>query len=881
MLLRLGGAWALELSADFRMMPETGICFAFFQQSLMTSALPIDEILPNLIDALQRQPSVVLRAPPGAGKTTRVPPAILNAGLAARGLIVMLEPRRIAARTSARRIASERGERVGETVGYRVRFDECVGPNTRIVVLTEGVLLRRLQDDPFLDGIDVILFDEFHERRLDSDLALAMARRVQQTVRPDLRIVVMSATLDPLRISTFLGQCPALESEGRLHPVRIEYQKQQERTPIPALAARGVERVVGMTSGDVLVFLPGVGEILRTQRELDTFARRHHIAIMPLYGDLSAEEQDRVIAPGDRRKVVLSTNVAETSVTIEGVTAVVDTGLARQMQFDSSAGLDRLELTPISKASADQRAGRAGRTQPGVCLRLWDESTHRLRPDFERAEIHRVDLSSTVLRLRAWGESDLEQFPWFEAPPPSSVAHAEQLLRLLSATDDRGVTPLGHILVRLPVPPRIGRLLIEGRRLGQRDRCVLLAAMLSERDPFHVNRQGPAVILTQPNIRSGSDVLDRLAAYESFQKTGQTETRFGFVSASAARSIQHVTRQLNQLLAQLPDTEASKAKSDSQLVPSDEAVLRAIAAAFPDRIAKRRESGSDRGIMVGGRGVRIGPRSAVTQATLFACVDVDGKGPEAHVRQASEVQREWLAENLMRTTDDLFFHPSQKQVVARKRTWFSDLLLDEVPTAISDWDAAAEVLFYAVRGAWETARPVDEELDNFLNRVRCLALWRPDLKFPVFDDVAFLEVLRSLCHQRRSVADLRSAPWLATLKSRLNYAQQQLLDREVPERLAVPSGTRIRLTYEVGKSPVLAVRMQEIFGWQQTPRVAGGRVPVVLHLLAPNMRPQQITDDLASFWVNTYPEVRKELKRRYPKHAWPDDPLTAPAVKKG
>lgn len=872
----------------------------------MTSSLPIDVVLPNLVAALQTSNCVVLRAPAGAGKTTRVPPALLMAGLAGdkasgkcNGQIVMLEPRRIAARTAARRMAFERGERVGQTVGYRVRFEESVSRDTRILVVTEGVLLRRLQDDPFLEDIEIVVFDEFHERRLDSDLALAMVRRVQQTVRPELRIVVMSATLDPTAIAKYLGDCPIVESEGRLHPVRIDYLRPGdlrtgERQQMTDLATRGVETVLQQTTGDVLVFLPGVGEIMKTRTELEPLSRRHNLEVLPLFGDMTPEEQDRVLSPCDRRKIVLSTNVAETSVTIEGVTAVVDTGMARQMNFDADVGLDRLELTPISKASTDQRAGRAGRTQPGVCLRLWEESAQRRRPDFDAAELHRVDLSSAVLRLFAWGETDIAAFPWFEAPPAESVDHAVKLLRLLGAIDESGITSLGQMIVQLPVAPRIGRLLVEAFRLGQPDRAALMAAMLSERDPFlrdpstdrnprGAGHQGGGIRTTSIH-RSRSDVLDRLHAVEDFLKIGQTNSPCGEINRNAVRTLTQVAKQLSSALHGECDRQFGRTASASVMSEdaSDEVLLRALVAGFPDRVARRRDASSDKGVMVGGRGVRLGPKSAVQKSPLFLCVDIDGAGIEATVRQASEVQREWLPQDHMRSGEELFFHPTQKQVVARRRVAFADLILEETPAAITDRDAAAEVLFEAARGQLPSVIPGDDDaFSNFLARVRCLRQWMPDLPLPAFDESMMLEVLHELCQGRRSFADLKSAPWLSTLQSRLDYALVQTIEREAPERITVPTGSRMRLTYEEGRPPVLAVRIQEIFGMKATPRIAGGRVPVLLHLLAPNMRPQQVTDDLASFWANTYEDVRKELKRRYPKHSWPEDPLTAPPVKKG
>jgi ATP-dependent helicase HrpB len=872
----------------------------------MTVSLPIDVVLPDLVAALQSSNCVVLRAPAGAGKTTRVPPALLLAGLAgektagqSKGQIVMLEPRRIAARTAARRMAFERGERVGQTVGYRVRFEESVSRDTRILVVTEGVLLRRLQDDPFLEDIEIVVFDEFHERRLDSDLALAMVRRVQQTVRPELRIVVMSATLDPTAIAKYLGDCPIVESEGRLHPVRIDYLRPGdlragERQHMTDLATRGVETVLLQTTGDVLVFLPGVGEIMKTRTELEPLSRRHNLEVLPLFGDMTPEEQDRVLSPCDRRKIVLSTNVAETSVTIEGVTAVVDTGLARQMNFDADVGLDRLELTPISKASTDQRAGRAGRTQPGVCLRLWEESAQRRRPDFDAAELHRVDLSSAVLRLFAWGEADIAAFPWFESPPAESIDHAVKLLRLLGAIDESGITSLGQMIVQLPVAPRIGRLLVEAFRLGQPDRAALMAAMLSERDPF---LRGPEAdrasrgasnqsggIRTTSIHRSRSDVLDRLHAVEDFLRTGQTNSPCGEINRNAVRTLTQVAKQLGSSLHGECDLQFARAGAASSMSEeaSDEVLLRALVAGFPDRVARRRDVTSDKGLMVGGRGVKLGPKSAVQKSPLFLCVDIDGAGIEATVRQASEVQREWLPQDQVRNGEELFFHPTQKQVVARRRVAFADLILDESPTAITDRDAAAEVLFEAAKGQLESVIPPDDDaFSNFLARVRCLKQWMPDLPLPAFDDSTMLEVLHELCQGRRSFADLKSAPWLSTLQSRMDYALVQTIEREAPERITVPTGSRMRLLYEEGRPPVLAVRIQEIFGMKATPRIAGGRVPVLLHLLAPNMRPQQVTDDLASFWANTYEDVRKELKRRYPKHSWPEDPLTAPPVKKG
>lgn len=826
--------------------------------------LPIDDVLPQIVSTLKETNAIVLRAPTGAGKSTRVPPALLDAGLAPKGRIVMLEPRRIAARATARRIAQERGVRLGGEVGYQVRFDEQASRETKILVVTEGVLLRRLQDDPFLEGIDAVLFDEFHERSLNSDLALAMVRRVQQEVRPDLRIIVMSATIAAHPVAAYLNNCPVIESEGRTYPVEIRYARRFDRVPLEQIVLSGVTEILPKTSGDLLVFLPGAPEIRRAARELEPLARQHDLAVMPLFGDLPPEEQDRVLLPCERRKVVLATNVAETSLTIEGITAVVDTGLAKVMRFDPQIGLDRLELSPISKASTDQRAGRAGRTQAGVCLRMWDESAHRARPDAEDAEIRRVDLAGPVLELHCWGESKVLGFPWYEPPREAAVQQAESLLRKLDALNEAGqVTPLGRGMARLPLHPRLARMVLEGQRLGVGSRVALLAAMLSERDPFS-GRGGP---VTAASHRSQSDVLDRLFAIEEFLRTGRREFSFGTIRGGA---IHFLTQAAEQIRRSLPARSGAETPLSSD---GTEELLRALLAGFPDRLARRRDTSGPRGLMVGGKGVKLGPQSNVSGAEFFLCIDVDGGSTDALVRQASAVEREWLTGPSLVTRDELFFHPSQKQVVARRRTLWDDLVLTEAPAPLPTGDAVAEQLFENARTALDEVFPKnDPETENFLLRVRSLTEWMPELDLPRLDREGLEKVLRDLCDGRRSFAELRSAPWLATMQGQYSYPQRQTIDREAPEKIEVPSGSQIRLQYEEARPPVLAVRIQEVFGMTETPRIAGGRVRVLMHLLAPNMRPQQVTDDLKSFWENAYAEVRKELRRRYPKHQWPEDP---------
>jgi ATP-dependent helicase HrpB len=829
-------------------------------------ALPIDPVLPELADALRRHPAVVLRAPTGAGKTTRVPPALLDAGLAGAGRILLLEPRRLAARAAARRMSLERGTAVGDAVGYHVRFDRRCHDRTRILAVTPGILLRMLHDDPFLESAGVVVFDEFHERGLDSDLALGMARLVQQTVRPELRLVVMSATIATEAVSHYLGGCPVIISEGRSFPVEIAYEPKPADRTWPEAAASAAGRLLERTNGDLLVFLPGLHEIRQTARHLEPLAERLNLAVLPLHGDLPPEQQDAALLPQPRRKVVLATNVAETSVTVEGVTGVIDTGLARVLAHDPRLGLDRLQLEPISKASADQRAGRAGRTRPGVCVRLWSELSHRSRPDQDEPEIRRIDPAGAVLQLLALGEADVRRFPWLDPPTDAALDGAFALLRRLGAVNDGGITETGRVLARLPVHPRVGRLLAEGHRLGDPARAALAAALLAERDPF-------ARSIDQPSERSArhvtdSDILDRVEALEAFERSGRCET----LHRGAAKFVLQARDQLLRSVREIPPPRPSPTRGEGE---NTDAVLRAVLAAFPDRVAKRREPGSDRGVMVGGRGVRLAPSSGVSDAELFVCVDVDGRGKEAFVRQASMVHREWLP---VASAIEVGFDPDAERVVARKRLRYEDLILEESPAAITDEAEAARVLANAACDRLDRVRPPDDSpAAKWLTRVRCLRVWVPELSLPDFDDAGLREALSWLCQGCRSFEDLRRADWQVVLEGRLTHVQRQAVDREAPERLQVPSGSRIELRYEPGRPPILAVRVQEVFGLRETPRVAGGRVRVLLHLLAPNYRPQQVTDDLASFWANTYPLVRKELRARYPKHAWPDDPTTAPA----
>jgi ATP-dependent helicase HrpB len=836
--------------------------------------LPIDEVLPQLCEALRERPAAVLRAPTGAGKTTRVPPALLEAGLTGGKALVMLEPRRLAARAAARRIAFERGSEVGGEVGYHVRFERKASRATRILVVTEGLLVRMLQEDPFLSEFGAVVFDEFHERSLHTDLALALVRRVQRDARADLKLVVMSATIATAPVAQWLGGAPVVESEGRLFPVAIEYAQDEDDRPLPAQVAGAALRAFSASSGDVLAFLPGVGEIRRAREELEGRAARSGARVFELYGDLPSAEQDEVLRPSPQRKIVLATNVAETSVTIAGVTAVVDSGMARVSRYDPGVGLDRLEQERISRASADQRAGRAGRTQPGRCLRLWTERVQRSLRAEEEPEIRRVDLCAPVLQLFSFGEGDAFAFPWFETPPRAALERALELLRELGALERGGLSAIGRALARLPVHPRIGRLLLEGARAGVLEEAALAGALVGERDPF-LRRPGNA---RASRHRSDSDVWDRILALEDFERSGSGASRVGELNRGAAA---FVLRARDALLR-----DAERASGERAEGPGDEvAFRRALLAAYPDRVVCRRAGEPQRGVLVGGRGVKLADESAVHDGELYVAVEIDagraGERAEGLVRQASRVEREWLRQELLRSDVEVGFDEASGRVVGWKRTRYIDLVLDEVQANVSEEEAARELARAAARDVPRALGLEREEVAGYLARVRSLAQWMPEAGLPALGDAELAEWLPEICAGKRSFEELQKSDLVGFVRAKLGWKLAQIVESEAPERIGVPSGSQIRLEYQVGKPPVLAVRIQEVFGLADTPRVAGGRVRVLMHLLAPNYRPQQVTDDLRSFWSKAYFEVRKDLRARYPKHAWPEDPWNAPPQRKG
>lgn len=832
--------------------------------------LPVDDVMDQLLDVVFQNRVAVLRAPPGAGKTSGVPPAILGDRRFDAGQILLVQPRRLAARAAAHRLAELRNVNVGGEVGYHVRFDKKHSESTRIVAVTTGILLRKLATDPLLENVSCVILDEFHERSLEMDLALGMLQRIRSTFRPELKLVVMSATMDPQPILDLIGDSVSLESEGRAFDVQVHYARQFSSERLETQVTRCVTEALEVTSGHLLVFLPGVGEIHRVAQSLADATITPATQIHKLYGDMHPSKQDALLKSTSRRKIVLATNVAETSITIPGVTGVIDSGLARVMRVDRSVGLSELRLEPISQASADQRAGRAGRTEPGHCWRLWPANTHRSRPATTTPEIQRTDFCGAALNLAAWGERDWSDFPWITPPEQPVIDSAKRSLIMLGAVSgDGSITTLGRQLISFPLHPRLSRLMVEANRQGVLEFASMAAAMLSERGAIDPSSRSMAA-----SAKYECDLSDQVLRVQAFLSGARDDG----VRAAAAKNVQRVAKQLRRGI----DDARRNEFRDQQVSDDHEALAKSLLAAFPDRVARRREPGSDRGKMVGGRGVKLAPTSLAKHCEYFLCLDADASGDEAKVRIASAIDPSWLPEENVRDCDELLFHEERQSVVARRRRYFVDLLLTDSPIRCEPSDATAALLMEkAIERIADLLPREDRSFQSFWNRARFAADNLSEADLPCVDDQTLHGVLRELCATRTSFDQLRNAPWLDHLKGRYTYEQLQRLDRQVPEKLTVPSGNQLRIDYQEGKPPVLAVRIQEIFGWKTTPTIAGGRVRLQLHLLGPNHRPQQITDDLESFWNSTYREVRKELRRRYPKHHWPEDPASAIATRNG
>jgi len=866
---------------------------------------------------------MVLVAPPGAGKTTRVPPAILEAALLDREHpnLVMLQPRRVAARASAARIADEQGWTLGGRVGFQVRFERRIGPETRLKVFTEGILTRQLLDDPFLEGVGCVILDEFHERSIHTDLCAALLREVKQTVRDDLILIVMSATLEAEPVSKFLGGCPIVRTEGRTFPVQIRHAGYSQAYAWERAADAVIDVVSAIPqstpdnrpsslqaedAGDVLVFLPGVDEIRRCGERLSRIATEHDLLVLPLHGSLPPEEQTLALRPSKRRKVILSTNIAETSLTIDGVRTVIDTGLARIAGYDPQRGMDKLELERISLASATQRAGRAGRTAPGTCIRLWSKSEEQAMSPFTQAEIRRVDLCGTALLLHAWGKPDLRNFGWYEPPAEDMLVAAERLLVMLGALDGDvdapggagKITPLGQKIMALPTHPRLARLLIAAADAGLLEQGAAVAALLAEKDIAWEERGTPRW-MRQTKTIGPSDLLIRLDLLKQADKSRfAAHLRDGGIDPVSARQAAKARDDLLRIAQNAERRTGSDERGRTNTPPfsvhraavsDDDIIMRLALLAYPDRVCRRRASDPAAGAMVGGTGVRLAAESVVRQHEFFLALDARqdqrSQNREALVRIASGIDVEWLDElfpqSILRQRV-LVYDEQRKRVVARGTTSYRDLLLKEDKDAPVDPAAAGPVLAEALRPRARELFEADEKAAAILDRLALLRKHMPEQPWPAIDEAGLGDLLAEACAGKRSVDELTGRNALATiLEAQLQYPLDRLLDQHAPESIEVPTGNRIRLEYRKSEPPVLAVRLQEVFGWLDTPRVAGGRVPVLMHLLGPNYRPVQVTNDLRSFWTTTYFQVRKDLRVRYPKHSWPEDPLTATPEAKG
>lgn len=899
--------------------------------------LPIDEVIPELQQALDQAGTAVLLAEPGAGKTTRVPLSLLSEPWLGGQRILLLEPRRLAARAAAVYMASQLGEAVGETVGYRMRGDSRVSANTRITVVTEGILTRMLQQDPALIGTGLVIFDEFHERSLHADLGLALAWQSRQLLRDDLRLLVMSATLDARPIAEMLDGAPVVQSRGRMFPVETVYAPGAANEPLERKVHRAVRRALAEHDGSVLVFLPGAREIRRTESLLAADGLPTGVILAPLYGAMPQAEQRRAIepAPAGQRKVVLATSIAESSLTVDGVTVVIDSGLRRTSLFSPRTGMSRLVTVRAARDSADQRRGRAGRTAPGVCYRLWSEAEDRLLPARTAPEMLEADLAPLALELAAWGAAAPDELAWLDAPPPAPYAQAVQLLRQLDALDAAGrITAHGRRMAALGLHPRLAHMLLQARELGLGAPACALAALLEERDLL----RGPA--------GRDADLRGRLAlvmaASGGAAGAPGSRGRGGGQFAAAVqepglgglRRIAALARQWEQRLAEPeplaeasplgapeapaelggwvvvdaeddpdfepPDSEAasgaeptapapagsdltSQAPSASVPTDLDRCCGLLVSFAYPDRIAFRRPDG--RYVMRNGRGAQLLHKDSLGQSAFLAIAEVDDEGTEGRILLAAPLEEEdvyrhhaeGITEERRAEWDD-----ASGTVRARIRRTFGAIVLREQPDPSPSAEQIVQALLEAVATKGVAILPWTEKARKLQERMMFLHRLNPNWPDVSDDTLAATaeEWLAPYLSGVRKRSDLQALSLYNILESLLTWPQQQELNAEAPTHLLVPSGSKIQIHYDGPQAPYAAVRLQEVFGMMETPRIGFGRVPITLHLLSPASRPVQVTSDLRSFWEHTYFEVKKDLKGRYPKHYWPDDPLQATATRK-
>ena len=818
----------------------------------MSDQLPILEIIPAIKEKLSQVNTVILQAPPGAGKSTVLPLHLLDEPWLKGQKILMLEPRRLAARAVANRMASLRNEDAGQTVGYRVRFENRVSRQTRIEVLTEGILTRMLQQDNSLEGVGLVIFDEFHERSLHADLALALCREAQQVLRDDLRILIMSATLDGEKLASVLSNAPVLTSQGRQHPITVNYIPHENNVQIHIQVAKAIRKALLQHDGDVLAFLPGAGEINRTHEILE--AEVPSVKVQPLYGDLPQKQQQEAIMPdaSGRRKVVLATSIAETSLTIEGIKVVVDSGYSRVPRFDPGTGLTRLETVKVTQDTADQRAGRAGRLGPGVCYRLWSEGTHQHLIAHRSPEILQADLAPAVLELAQWGVKDMRQLAWITPPPAAAVSQAKELLRQLEALDDDTITERGKEMLRLPTHPRIAHLLLEGKRHKLAALASDVAATLEERDPL--------------SKEAGVNLTLRIEALRKWRRKEY---------AAADRNILERVERLAQAWRKTLDINADNAN------PIDEEVGKLLAAAYPERIAKREHGPRYR--LANGRTARLNDHDPLTHEDWLAAAHLDAGMNEGRIYIAAPIDPEDVL-HLSYEKKVIAWDAQKGMLIARKELRVGEIIVQSSPLDKIPGEERINIICNVVKSEGLSLLPWSEEAEEWQARVLSLRKWRANEEWPDVSKEQLKETVEEwLAPHLQNIKkrdDFLKLDLVSILSTILPWALQQKLDQLAPSKIQVPSGSMIKLSYSAdGSAPVLAVRLQECFGLLDTPAVNEGRNKVLLHLLSPGYKPVQVTQDLKSFWQNTYPIVRKELRVRYQKHSWPEDPWTAEAVR--
>ena len=813
------------------------------------SSLPIEAIVPDLRQQLATNPLLLLQAPPGAGKSTILPIRLYQEPWLQGRKVLMLEPRRLAARSVASRMAHLIGEPLGQTIGFRVRFESQVTAATRIEVVTEGILTRKLQQDPALEDVGLIIFDEFHERSLHADLGLVLCRQVQELLRPDLRILVMSATLGAEHLSTTLGSAPVLTSQGRQHPIQHHYLPQDDPQAIVPNMTRAIRRAMSETQGDILAFLPGTPEILRTQTALEEAGLPARI--LPLYGDLPLRAQEQAILPDPQgaRKVVLATSIAETSLTIEGVSVVIDSGWARQPRFDPRSGLTRLETVSVTRDAADQRAGRAGRLGPGTCYRLWAAAQQAQLVAQRVPEILQADLSPLALDLAQWGVDDATTLLWPTQPPAGALLQARNLLEQLGALHNNKISPLGLEIQRLPTHPRIAAMLLQGQRTGHAAIAADLAALIEERDPL-------------PRT-SGTDLQLRLDALRDARAGHRTPA-----DHAALSRVEKLAKAWRRLLRQETNTKPTNHFTAGQL----------LATAYPDRVAKQEGPESLRYRLSNGRKASLPQHDSLAREPWLSIAQLDAGLQEGRIFLAAPLDPQDLQDRF-ENKPKLTWDTREGQLIARQETLLFGLPVTTQPMTDIPAQARLSVLCEAIRLSPDLL-PWDETTRDWQARVLSLKTWRPQEPWPDVSDSTLLATLEDwlgpyLSPIRRK-DDFSKLDFKAILSGLLPWPLPQQLDTLAPSHIEVPTGSSIRLTYHPdGSTPILAVRLQEVFGWMQSPTINEGRTKLLMHLLSPAYRPVQVTQDLANFWHSTYTDVRKDLRGRYPKHHWPEDPFTA------